>query len=160
MTQLLREWILGIVAVSLLSSFALSLAGEAPSRRVIRLMSAFALLLAVVLPLKGVDAGAFRASLAAYERAYQRETESVTASSDELLCELTGETLKAYVEKRAEALGVPCEAEVSVVLQDGYARPVACTLVPDAEISRAAADALRGEIAAALDIDEVYVTGR
>ena len=95
MTQLLCEWILGIVAVSLLSSFALSLAGEAPSRRVIRLMSAFALLLAVVLPLKGVDAGAFRTSLAAYERAYQRETESVTASSDELLCELTGETLKA-----------------------------------------------------------------
>ena len=160
MTALLREWILGIVAVSLLSSFALSLAGEAPSRRVIRLMSAFALLLAVVLPLKGVDAGTFRTSLAEYERAYHRETESVTASSDELLCELTGETLKAYVEKRAEALGVSCEAEVSVILCGGYARPVSCTLVPQAEITQAEADALCGEIAAALEIDEVYVTGR
>ena len=51
-TQLLCEWILGIVAVSLLRLSRL-LAGEAPSRRVIRLMSAFALLLAVVLPIKG-----------------------------------------------------------------------------------------------------------
>lgn len=159
MTELVREWILGIVAVSLLSSFALSLAGEAPSRRIIRLMSALALLLAVILPLKGVDAGTFRASLAAYEGAYHRETERAAASSDELLCELTGETLKTYVEKRAETLGIPCEAEVSVALQDGYAKPVACTLMPYAEISRSDADALCGEISEALDIDEVYVTG-
>ena len=40
MTAFLREWILGIVAESLISAFAMSLAGEASARRVIRLISA------------------------------------------------------------------------------------------------------------------------
>ncbi len=160
MTELLREWILGIVAVSLLSSFALSLAGEAPARRVIRLMSAFALLLAVVLPLKGVDAKMFQASFAEYERLYERETAGVAASSDELLCELTRETLAEYVETLAAAQDIPCTAQVDVTLRDGYALPLSCTVEATAEISQSDADALRAEIAAALDIDEVHVTGR
>ncbi len=160
MTELLREWILGIVAVSLLSSFSLSLAGEAPSRRIIRLMSALALLLVVVLPLKGVDLRELHTSLSAYERTYQQEAEAVSALSEELLYDLTEETLASYVKEQAAAHGIVCEAKVTVERQDGYVRPVACTVEVTGEISEAACSALREELMAALAIEEVNVTGR
>lgn len=160
MTELLREWILGIVAVSLLSSFVLSLVGEASSRRVIRLMSAFALILAVVLPLKGMDLRELHTTMAAYEETYRKEVEDVSALSDALLYDLTGETLASYVEKQAAARGIACEANVVVERQEGYVSPVSCTLVVATGISEAECAALRDDMIAALGTEKVYITGR
>lgn len=160
MTVLFREWILGITAVSMLSSFAQSLAGEASAGKVIRLISAFALFLAVVLPLKSTDISVFQTSFAEYERSYEREAEHMTASSNELLCGLTKESLEEYVGKLAAARGISCTAEIEVSLSDGYALPISCTVTFEEEISRSEIEALCAEIASALSIEEVNVTGR
>ena len=160
MTALLRDWILGIVAISLLSSFALSLAGDAPARRVIRLISAFALLLAVILPLKGVDVEMLRTSFSAYTRAYEREVENTAVLSNEFLCDLTGESLAEYVVSLASARDISCTAQVETALYDGYALPVSCTVTIETEIEQSDIEALREEIASALHIDQVSIVRR
>ena len=160
MTAFLREWILGIVAVSLISAFAMSLAGEASARRVIRLISALALLLAVLLPLKGVDESLWKAPFAEYERIYERKAGKTTESAGELMCELTSETLEEYVVELAASREIACTAEVSVELCEGYAQPSSCTIFVETEADAAQLDAFCEALASTLAIDEVYVTGR
>lgn len=160
MTALLREWILGIVAVSLLSACAQTLAGAASAKRVIGLISAFALFLTVALPLQRVDMAVFRTSFAQYERAYARSAQDAAAASEQLLCELAKESLAEYVTGLASARHIPCSVRVEVAQTGDGPLPSACTLTPEREISSAEAEALRAEIIAALGTENVSVRGR
>jgi hypothetical protein len=152
MLTLLRQWILSITAVGLLSAFALTLAGDTPGRKVVRLVSALALILAVLLPLSGKSADELFAARS-YAAQYSAAAEDAVAAAGELTLELTAQSLSDYIEELAARKGFDCTADVEVIMQDGAARAVACELTGDVT------DELRREIAAALNVDTQNVTG-
>ncbi len=160
MTAILREWILGIVAVSLLAAFAQSLAGSSPSRRVIRLMTALLLLTAILRPLRALEPDLFRASLDGYARDYRRASDYTSDRSGELLCRTAEASLAAWAEERAAALGVRCTVQVVTELREGAPWPVSCTVTAESMPDPATAETLRRELSAGLGIETVSVTGR
>lgn len=159
MTELLRNWVLGITAASLLCAAAEAMTKDAPGRQAVRLVSALALLLSVVLPLRGYRSGDLTALFDAYDLELRRETAHGEARTDELLCRVTGESLGQWVEAQAAARGIGCRAQVGTVLREGGAVPVSCVITTDPGTDGAAAAALAREIAAALGIGTVTVRG-
>lgn len=160
MTALLREWVLGIVAVSLLSAVAGTLAGDAKSGRILRLISALALFLTVALPLR--DAGGFRPDLAFHEARlrYDDERTAAAAHTDELLRDVTGEALAAYARQRAAAYGIECEARFALTVRDGAAWPERCTIVAEKNADAQGLEALRRELMEAFALKEIEIVGR
>ena len=157
MTALLREWVLGIVAVSLLSSFAQSLTEGMPSRRVVRVISALLLLLVILRPMARLQGSDLEDMLADYSGALARETVYTEAASDEILRQTTESALNAWAEARAAARGISCRAEVRTEARDGAAYPVACVLTLAEPLPPAEAEALAREIAAGLGIAAVTI---
>lgn len=123
MTELIREWIIGVTAVSLLTAAAKAFAEGTPGEKVIRLAGSVALLLALILPLRGL-----RIDITGEYRAYMSASGLAEAGdgAGELLCSALERELSAAVAAEASRRGLAVRAFVDCDYSEGAAVPQAC----------------------------------
>ena len=126
--ELLREWIMSLVAVSLLSALVRSLVGSGSLRRAAEFICALALLAALLRPLPGIrceellpDADAYAGSVERLQLQLEREQEAQMASG-------IAERTAAYISDKAR-----CAVRVETRTENGVPLPWRVELERDYE---------------------------
>ena len=128
MTEYLKDWILSIVAVSLVSGGVQALAGSTPSARIIRLIGALLLLLAVLAPLRKNVLPEWDALYQNWDRTYETASAELQSAGAVLYRDAAEEILAQNVEELAMELGVSCQAEIRLAEQEAGLIPISCRI--------------------------------
>ena len=113
MTELVRQWLLGVACTALILAVADSLAPVGSVKKICRLAGGLALLLAAVSPLLRLDGKALAEALEGY-RAQVRSYEEALEEQNHLFYQtVIEESAAAYIVDKAEEMGIFCQAEVT-----------------------------------------------
>lgn len=122
--ELLREWLLGLIAVSFLTAAAQAVMPDGAVKQVGRLACGLMLFLALVRPLLGMDYG----SLSQAVRDCQEELSARQETLEETGKELTGDIIAgetdAYIQHMTEELGLDCQITVEWIWEGETPTPV------------------------------------
>lgn len=121
-----REWITGIVAVTLLLSVAQTLIPQGSMRKVASFIGGLILLLSLLQPVLQVDVEDLQPDFEGYRASVAQQRKELEADSREELGKLIEEKAGAYISDKAAELGLQVTVEVTArPNEDG-------TMVPDA----------------------------
>lgn len=128
MIDFFRQWLLGVIACSMLVSLAEQICPEGGCRKIARFTGGLLLLLAMLRPLAEVDlpreawnAGGYREAVARLELELEAERENAFADG-------IAAKLDAYIEDKAESLGASVHAAVALRERGGVPVPERVTL--------------------------------
>ena len=113
MTELVRQWLLGVACTALVLAAADSLAPEGSVKKICRLAGGLALLLAAVGPLIKLDSGILARSLEEYRAMVQSREEALAEQNNIFYQTIIEESAAAYIVDKAEEMGIACQAEVT-----------------------------------------------
>lgn len=117
MMELLREWIVSLMAVSLLAALVQSLAGSGALRRAAEFICALALLAALLGPLPGLDWGSLLPDAEAYRDSAERLRLELEREREAELTAGIAERTASYISHKARcAVRVETNAEGGVPL--------------------------------------------
>lgn len=124
----LRTWLLGVVACAVLVSIAGQLAPDGAVRRAARFTGGMLLMLALLRPLLRLELSAPELDLNAFhDAAAQLEQELAARQSSTLSARIAEET-GAYIEDKADELGISVRAEVTTEETEGVPLPASVRL--------------------------------
>ena len=124
MTGVLRNYLLSIVAVALLSGILLSLTPTGPVRRTLRFICGLVLLLAALGPVAKLDMERLAGSLSELRLRAEERVEEAEDGSMELMTALIKEKTEAYIWDKAASLGMtPVRVEAEIGTEGGYPCP-------------------------------------
>ena len=113
MTELLRQWLLGVACTALVLSVADSLAPDGSVKKICRLAGGLALLLAAVSPLIRLDSGILTRTLEEYRAMIQSYEETLEEQNNLFYQTIIEESTAAYIVDKAKEMGISCQAEVT-----------------------------------------------
>ena len=113
MTEMVRQWLLGVACTALVMAVADSLAPEGSVKRVCRMAGGLALLLAAVGPFVRLDSGMLSDMLEGYRAQVQSYEETLEEQNILFYQTIIEENTAAYIVDKAEELGICCQAEVT-----------------------------------------------
>lgn len=135
MTAAVREYLLSVVAVALLSGVVLALTPKGAVHRTLTFLSGLAMILTALGPVAKLDFDALAQSMSRTRIEAAEAAEGITVDNTELIAELIKEESEAYIWDKAAALGmVPTEVMVEVRTDGTYPYPyravltVSCTI--------------------------------
>ena len=129
MIELLRTWLFGLTAVSVLLSLAETLVSQEGIRRVLRLAGGVLMILILLQPLTRIDPSELEISLDDYRQEASDLRESYARQQQEELAAGIAAELDAYIWDKARELGLDCRAHVTVEIgADGTAFPRSVTV--------------------------------
>ena len=123
-----REWLTGLVAVSLLLAAAQTLLPEGSVRRIFSFTGGLVLLLVLLRPLLGADLEGLSPDLAGYQAAVEVRREELEEAGKTELAALIEARTAAYISDKADALGLAVTARVETRTEDGVPVPWAAEL--------------------------------
>ena len=144
----LRLWLLGVVACAVLVSLAGQLTDGGTMKKIVRFAGGMLLMLAMLRPLLRLDLAVYR------EAVSQLELELAQRQEDALSARIAAET-GAYIEDKADELGLSVRAAVRTEEVDGVPLPVSVTLC--GEENAALADCIERELGIAKE-DQLWST--
>lgn len=151
----LRSWLLGVVACAVLVSLAGQLTDGGTMKKIVRFAGGMLLMLAMLRPLLRLDLAVLDVDLASYREAVaQLELELTQRQEDALSVRIAAET-GAYIEDKADELGLSVRAAVRTEEVDGVPLPVSVTLC--GEENAALADCIERELGIAKE-DQLWST--
>ena len=118
MTEMLRSWILGLCAASVITACAQTIAPAGAVKKVLRLICGLVLTLALVSPLGDLDMDSYALSLATYRSRAAALTEELAEKEKRLDRLYIEEGTAAYILDEAHALGLEGRVEVSAKWRD------------------------------------------
>ncbi len=110
--ELLKEWLLGAIAVSFLTAAAQAVMPEGAVKQVGRLACGLILFLALVRPLLGMDYGSLSQAVRDYQEELSDRQETLEETGKELTGDIIAEETDAYIQDMTEELGVDCRITV------------------------------------------------
>lgn len=149
--EFLGSWVIGITAAALILSAVLALAPEGSAKRVVRLAGGACVLLAVFLPIAGLDADDFLPAAYAAPDEYAETMGELERTNYELQKTIIEQRISSYIQAKADALGISAAPTVSFGERDGVPFPTAVVL--DCSGGESAADELRGYVEQELGIE-------
>ena len=124
MTELVRQWLLGVTCTALILAVADSLAPVGSVKKVCRMAGGLALLLAAVGPLIRLDNGVLANMLEEYQAAVRDYEETLEEQYLLFYQTVIEESTAAYIVDKAEEMGISCQAEVTFAYdEDGVPCP-------------------------------------
>ncbi len=105
MSGALREYLLAVVAASLLAAVLLTLTPRGAAQRTLRFLCGLLLLLVALGPLARLDLERLAASLSQARFEAERTARQIESGSEELIAAIIKEQTEAYIWDKAEALG-------------------------------------------------------
>ena len=106
MTELIREWVLGVFRVSLLSAIALALTPKGKVQKVLRLLCGAAMAIALISPVMGFDFDSYSLSLARYRELRDSAAAAASETSQRLERVVIEQECAAYILDKAQAMGL------------------------------------------------------
>lgn len=149
--EFLGNWVIGITAAALILSAVLALAPEGSAKRVVRLAGGACVLLAVFLPIAGLDADDFLPVAYAAPDEYAETLSELGRTNYELQKTIIEQRISSYIQAKADALGISAAASVSFEEREGVPCPVAAAVECSGDES--AADELCGYVESELGIE-------
>ena len=113
-----REWLTGLVVVTMLLTVAQTLIPEGTIRKTASFTGGLILLAALLQPVLKTDLGRLRLDLGEYKRAIGQRQAELDSAGKEALAELIEERTAAYISDQADALGLPVEVRVETETGD------------------------------------------
>lgn len=124
-----REWITGLVVVTMLLSVAQTLIPEGTIRKTASFTGGLILLAALLQPVLKTDLGRLRLDMGDYEQAIGERQAELSSAGKEALAELIETRTAAYISDKADALGLSVEVRVETKTgEDGVPVPVSVRL--------------------------------
>lgn len=114
----MKQWLLGVVGASLLSSLALMLCPGGRVKAVTKMVCALVCALAMLEPLMKLDMGSLSAGLAAYRQQAQSITENEEETAKMVQRTYIQEQCAAYILTQAQSLTLSIEAAEVLALWD------------------------------------------
>jgi len=124
-SEALREYLLSVVAASLLAAVLLSLTPRGAAQRTLRFLCGLLLLLTALGPLARLDLERLAASLSHARIEAEQTAREVETGSAELIAAIIKEQTEAYIWDKAEAIGA-LPRRVTAEIQTGEAGPYPC----------------------------------
>ena len=118
MTELLRQWIMGLCAASIITACAQTITPSGAVKKVLRLVCGLVLTLVLVSPLGKPDLESYALSLAAYRERVAALTEELSETEKRLDRVYIEEGCAAYILDEAHALGLEGRVEVRAKWRD------------------------------------------
>ena len=144
MVEILRGWLLGLVAAALILTVLRALVPKGSIRPVARVTAGLVLLLVLLRPLAGLGGGSLRVRYDELEREITARIEDYQTLHENELESIIADSTAAYISEQAAHLGLTCRAEVRCEVRDGTPQPASATMdIPyDARLAAAIADDL------------------
>ena len=144
MVEILRGWLLGLVAAALILTVLRALVPKGSIRPVARVTAGLVLLLVLLRPLAGLGGGSLRVRYDELEREITARIEDYQTLHENELESIIADSTAAYISEQAAHLGLTCRAEVRCEVRDGTPQPAAAAMdIPyDARLAAAIADDL------------------
>lgn len=118
MTELLRDWLLGVTCAAMVLAIAEALTPEGGVKKICRLAGGLVLLLAAVSPVVKLDEGALTRALTEYHVTAQNYGDVLVEKNNILYKTIIEENTAAYILDKAETLGISCGVEVEFAYDD------------------------------------------
>jgi len=118
MTELLRQWIIGLCGASVITACAQSIVPAGAVKKVLRLISGLVLTLTLISPLARPDLDDYALSLAGYHESVLALTEDLNEQEKRLERLYIEEGCAAYILDEAHALGLEGRVEVRAKWRD------------------------------------------
>ena len=129
MTELIRNWLLGVTCAAVLLALAESLIPEGSVKRICKLAGGAVLLLATIGPVANLEEADFARITEGYQRRAEEYRDALDEETEILYESIIAEKTAAYILDKAEELGVTCRVSVTVGWEkDGAPRPAAVTI--------------------------------
>ncbi|MCD7760683.1 MAG: hypothetical protein LUH16_02755 [Clostridiales bacterium] len=122
--ELLKEWLLGVIAVSFLTAAAQAVMPDGAVKQVGRLACGLILFLSMVRPLLGMDYGSLSQALRDYQEELSARQETLEETGKELTGDIIAEETDAYIQDMTEELGVDCRITVEWNWEEETPTPV------------------------------------
>ena len=144
MVEILRGWLLGLVAAALILTVLRALVPKGSIRPVARVTAGLVLLLVLLRPLAGLGGGSLRVRYDELEREITARIEDYQTLHENELESIIADSTAAYISEQAAHLGLTCRAEVRCEVRDGTPQPASAAMgIPyDARLAAAIADDL------------------
>lgn len=144
MVEILRGWLLGLVAAALILTVLRALVPKGSIRPVARVTAGLVLLLVLLRPLAGLGGGALRVRYDELEREITARIEDYQTLHENELESIIADSTAAYISEQAAHLGLTCRAEVRCEVRDGTPQPASAAMdIPyDVRLAAAIADDL------------------
>ncbi len=110
--ELLKEWLLGVIAVSFLTAAAQAVMPDGAVKQVGRLACGLILFLSMVRPLLGMDYGSLSQAVRDYQEELSARQETLEETGKELTGDIIAEETDAYLRTMTAELGVDCQINV------------------------------------------------
>lgn len=128
MTELIRNWLLGVTCAAMILALAESLAPEGSVKRICRLAGGLVLLLAAIGPVLKLDEADLTQITERYQLSAQEYSRELEAKNDFLYETIIEENAAAYILDKAEELGMTCRVSVTAEWEDGTPIPRSVTI--------------------------------
>ena len=132
MTEAVREYLLSVVAVALLSGVVLALTPKGAVHRTLTFLCGLAMILTALGPVAKLDFDTLAQSMARTRIQAEEAAEGVTVDSTELIAEIIKEESETYIWDKAAALGMTVTDVTVEVSTDGtYPYPYSAAITVD-----------------------------
>jgi len=105
----LREWIMSLCGVAVVSVIAMGLTPRGRVRSITKLVCGIVAIIALIKPVAGFDFGAYSMNLAQYREAMAGREEKLQNTNERLLRAIIEEECAAYILDKAQVLSVDTE---------------------------------------------------
>lgn len=114
MSELIRNWLLGITAASMLLALVESLVPEGVNKRVVGLAGGLVLVIAAISPILKFDDRTLASATEKFQIEFQNGSEELDLKKDFLFESIIEEESEAYILDKAKEMGMNCQVSVSV----------------------------------------------
>lgn len=128
MLDLIRQWLLGITCAALVASLAESLTPPGIIRNIGRLTGGLVLLIAMLHPLLSLDQDALTRALTEYKLELSEYDDELEEENRSLMKGIIEERSDAYIQDKAESMGIPCQISVEVGEEGDWPVPESVTV--------------------------------
>ena len=106
MMALVRSWILGLAAASLIAAILIAVSPQGRARKITMFASGFMIMAAMIKPFIGFDFSVFSSSMMQYGTMGREYAGLLTVKNDSLLKTIIEERSAAYISDKATSLGM------------------------------------------------------
>lgn len=113
MMDFLRSWLIGITAAAIVLALADSLMPTGSVKRIGKLAGGLVLMFAILRPVMNIDYEMLSGALAGYRFEAQQYSSSLEIENERLKKIIIEDRTGAYIQEKAEELGVSCDVDVT-----------------------------------------------
>ena len=113
MTELLRQWILGVTCAAMIAAVVQAFARKGGAGKAAQLTAGLLVLLAAAKPLAGLSAFNISGALEDLQTQQEMRADELTEENDRMMKELIEGKTEAYILDKAEELGISCKVFVT-----------------------------------------------